>query len=109
MGLLTLVVLFFLMIRGTTFEEGEVTLQWDANRELNVVGYQIHYGTSPGQYQESIDVGKVTKYTVTGLRSGTYYFSVKAYNSSSQESEFSQEISHEIAVPSSSCRSGGRD
>ncbi len=109
MGLLTLVVVLFLMMHGTTFEEGEVTLQWDANAELNVVGYQIHYGTSPGQYQASIDVGNVTKHTVTGLRSGTYYFSVKAYNSSLQESKFSREISHEIAVQSSSCRSGGRD
>jgi hypothetical protein len=37
-----------------------VTLQWDPNLEADVAGYKVYYGTSSGQYQYYVDVGKTT-------------------------------------------------
>ena len=48
----------------------EVTLAWDANTEPDLAGYNIYYGTASGDYSDSIDVGDVTEYPVTGLDDG---------------------------------------
>jgi hypothetical protein len=46
-----------------------------------VSGYRIEYGTSPGMYTSSLNVGDVTSYTVPNLVYGVrYYFVVRAYN-----------------------------
>src|SRR5947207_1228103 len=58
-----------------------VTLAWDANAEP-VTGYIVYWGTQPGQYTQSRDVGKTTTATITPTTvNATYYFVVKAYNS----------------------------
>src|SRR5436190_1652928 len=77
---------------GTT-----ATLAWDAVTAANLSGYRIYYGTAPGTYLQSagqgLNVGNVTTYTVTGLSSGTrYYFAVVAYDTSSNESTYSNEV-----------------
>jgi hypothetical protein len=57
-------------------------------------GYKIHYGTQSGIYGSVLDVGNVTQYTVTGLEPQTqYYFSLTAYDTSANESDFSEEVS----------------
>ena len=71
-------------------------LTWDAATDPNVSGYRIYYGSGPGTYLQSfgkgINVGNVTTYTVTGLTSGSrYYFAVTAYDSSGNESRYSNE------------------
>jgi len=80
---------------------GQVTLAWippttnaDGTMPLNdLAGYKIYYGTSPGNYTVSIDVGNVATYTVTHLLSGaTYYFTVIAYDTSGNASEHSSEV-----------------
>ena len=43
-----------------------------------------------------VDVGNVTTYTVSNLAPGTYYFVVTAYDSSNDESSFSNEASKTI-------------
>src|SRR5436190_1454855 len=73
------------------------TLAWDAVTAANLSGYRIYYGTAPGTYLQSagqgLNVGNVTTYTVTGLSSGTrYYFAVVAYDTSSNESTYSNEV-----------------
>lgn len=73
-----------------------VTLVWDANNESEVQGYKLHYGTAPGRYEQSIDVGKVTTYTLQGLPSGSYYFAVTAYTSLNVESPYSNEVHAEL-------------
>ena len=72
-----------------------VTLAWDANTEPDLAGYIVEYGTSPGQYFQSIQIGKTTQLTVTGLQpSTTYYFVVRAYNSMGAASAPSNQIEY---------------
>lgn len=66
---------------------------WDANEEPNILGYRIYWGTAPGEYSSTLDVGNVTEFTVDGLDYGTYYFAVTAYNDLDLESGFSNELS----------------
>lgn len=74
------------------------TLAWDAVADPNLSGYRVYYGTAPGVYlQQSgqgIAAGKVTTYTIQGLKSGTtYYFAVSAVNTANVESALSNEVS----------------
>ena len=59
----------------------------------DLAGYKVYYGTVSGNYTSSeIDVGNVTSYTVTGLSENeSYYFVVRAYNSTGAESSNSNE------------------
>ena len=79
-------------------QTGQATLTWDANTEPILGGYQLYYGQASGNYTASVDVGKQTSYTLTGLEEGkTYYFAVKAYDSTRKIwSDFSNEVSHTI-------------
>lgn len=87
-----------------------VSLQWDANTESNRAGYKIYYDIDSGppydgneavEGNSPIDVkiadveenGKA-RLTVTGLNDeAVYYFSVTAYNTSGNESGYSNEAS----------------
>jgi hypothetical protein len=76
-------------------------LAWDApttNSDesplTDLAGYIIYYGTASGTYDHSIDVKNVTAYTLTGLTQGqTYYIASKAYDTSNNQSGFSNEVS----------------
>ncbi|MBL8027849.1 MAG: hypothetical protein JNL74_15605 [Fibrobacteres bacterium] len=47
---------------------GGITVSWNANPEPDVSGYKIYYGTTDGLiFTNTISVGKVTSYTITGL------------------------------------------
>lgn len=70
---------------------GSVSLGWSKVDDAN--NYFILYGTSPGSYQYSANVGNVQNYTVQGLGTGSYYFIVKAVDSSGNQSENSNEVS----------------
>lgn len=78
---------------------GQVTLSWDSNTEPDLAGYRLYYGASSRSYSRSIDVGKVTIYTISGLEPGTYFFAVTAYNTAHLESGFSNEVSTAIPPP----------
>ncbi len=83
-----------LIVSAGVGHSAQVTLAWDANRESNLAGYKIYFGTAPREYSWVLDVGKVTTYTVTGLTDGlAYYFSATAYDTANQESDFSREVS----------------
>jgi len=71
-----------------------LTLAWDPNREDDLAGYKVYYGTRSWDYDFVVDVGNVTQYTVTGLESDIlYYFAATAYDTSGNESDFSDEVS----------------
>lgn len=79
------------------------TLTWDSpttNADgtplTDLVGYKIYYGTTSGNYTEVIAVGNVTTYKVEGLQPGTYYFALTAYDTSGNESGYSNEVSKTI-------------
>ena len=87
---------------------GSATLTWNANTESDLAGYKVYYGTSPRTgtdpktcgmcgYASSINVGKVTTYSLSGLTNGqTYYFSITAVDTSNNESTFSSEVNKAI-------------
>jgi malectin (di-glucose binding ER protein)/thrombospondin type 3 repeat protein/fibronectin type III domain protein len=75
----------------------QVNLSWNANTESDLAGYNIRYGTSSRSYTTKINVGKTTQYTVTGLSPGkTYYFATTAYDTSGNESGYSNEARYTV-------------
>ena len=76
----------------------DVTLAWNANKESDIIGYELCYGTESGRYPHSIPAGLKTRTKVSGLRPGTkYYFAVYAYNWSARRSRPSEEIVYTTA------------
>ncbi len=80
---------------------GGVTINWqppteneDGSSLTNLAGYNIHYGTSSGNYTQKISVSNpgVATYVVDNLTPGKYYFAVAAVNASGTESPLSSEV-----------------
>ena len=76
-----------------------MTLAWDApttnadGTPLNdLAGYKIYYGVSSGNYSVVIDAGNVSSYDISNLPAGTYYFAITAYDTSYNESTYSNEV-----------------
>jgi hypothetical protein len=75
-------------------------LAWNGSADPAVTGYVIYYGTSSGDYTNSIAVGNVTANTVPGLVGGvTYFFVITAANANGLLSAFSNEISYAPGMP----------
>lgn len=71
---------------------GKLYVSWTANGETDLKYYEIHYGTSPGNYTATVNTGKAPSGAVDGLVNGTtYYVAVTATNTSNLTSGFSQE------------------
>ena len=70
------------------------TVSWDANTESDLSGYRIYQGTSSGSYNDALDVGDKTSFSINNLVVGTtYFFVVTAYDFAGNESLFSEEVS----------------
>ena len=99
---LLLLLPLFLLLAVSGASAADVTVAWDANTESDLAGYIFFYGTSSGSYSNSIDVGNNTEYTLTGLIEGTtYYFAVKAYDTSDNASDYSQELAYTVPTANS--------
>lgn len=73
----------------------QITLAWDQNQEPDLAGYKLYIGNAPRYYQTSINLGRITQYTLN-LADGTiYYFTLTAYNQQGYESAFSNEVRSE--------------
>jgi len=84
----------FLFTLGCEEQTCYLDLVWDANQETDLAGYKVYYGTSSGEYIDSIDVEDVTAYRLDNLlEEVTYYVAVTAYDTSGNESDFSEEVS----------------
>jgi predicted phage tail protein len=79
-----------------------VTINWlpptentDGTPLTDLTGYDIHYGSSSGNYTQTVSVsnGGIATYVVDNLTPGTYYFSVAAVNTAGTESPLSSEVS----------------
>jgi fibronectin type 3 domain-containing protein len=99
-SLLVLLACLSLAFAATPAQAQQVQLAWDAPVQAdgtpvpNLAGYKLYVGSQTGQYQTTIPVGLTTTYTVANVSTGqTYYFAVKAYDSSGTESAFSNEVS----------------
>ncbi|NBU69512.1 MAG: hypothetical protein EBS49_07885, partial [Verrucomicrobia bacterium] len=61
--------------------QDSLTVAWDSSASPGVTGYRILYGTSPGNLDQSIDLGNVQTVTLPGLTQGqTYHLTVIAYS-----------------------------
>lgn len=77
-----------------------VSLAWDAPTQntdgsplTDLAGYRVFYGTSSGNYSKSVYVGDTITCVISNLSSGTtYYFVVTAYDTSGNESDYSNEV-----------------
>ncbi len=89
---------------------GTGTLSWNANIESDLAGYRIYYGIEkrmsdcpPAGYPQKVEVGKTQtpetpSHKLENLETGkTYYFSITSYDTSGNESCFSDEMSKTIA------------
>jgi len=90
----TFICLILLAAAAAPALAGSMPLAWDANTDSDLAQYKIYYGTSSGSYTQSVSVGKVTSYTLTGLTDCTkYYVTIKAVDTAGNESSgFSNEI-----------------
>lgn len=61
-------------------------------------GYRIYYGTSADDLSMLVDLNdsSITEYAITGLPSGSYYFSITAYDENGTESGLSNIISKDV-------------
>jgi hypothetical protein len=84
---------------------GAATLSWTAPTQntdgtalTNLAGYRIYYGTNANSLTQVVDITTVgvMTYQITSLSSGTWYFAIKAYNTSGSESYLSNTASKTI-------------
>lgn len=83
-----------------------VHLEWKPNMERDLAGYKIYYGTSSGIYDgigadqgnSPVILSTLNKFDITGLQPNTkYYFAVKAFDTSGNESDYSSEVSSGVS------------
>jgi hypothetical protein len=80
-----------------------VTLGWDPSPDSAIAGYRLYDGAASGTYTNVVAVGRATSATISNLVNGvTYFFAVTAYDTSGQESDFSDEISYTVPWPTDS-------
>lgn len=83
---------------------GSATLSWtppteneDGSTLDDLDGYTVHWGKEPGSYTQSADIESgLSSYVVEGLTTGTWYFAMRAYNTSGIHSAYSNEASKTI-------------
>lgn len=61
----------------------------------DLTGYKVFVGQASRSYSRVIDIAGAanTRFTVTGLALGTWYFAISAYDSAGLESDKSPEVS----------------
>ena len=86
-------------------QTGSATITWtpptqntDNTPITNLRGYRIYFGTSPGNLNQMLELANagISSGVVENLAPGTWYFAVKAYNSSNVESDLSNVTSKTI-------------
>jgi hypothetical protein len=105
-GLFCLPALFFislvtllLLIFTTNVYSAQFTVAWNPNSESDLAGYKVYYGNSSGIYDNSVNVGNQTNYTIPNLAIGkTIYIAVTALDLSGNESVYSDEVIYNVPI-----------
>ncbi len=82
----------------------QAVIGWNADSG-QVAGYDVHYGTTSGNYTSTLNAGDATTATMQNLSSQSYYLAVSAYDSNNNQSSLSSELV--IDSLSASAGSGG--
>ena len=85
----------------------DAILSWDApttNADgttlTDLAGYKIYVGRATGVYDAGvIDVGNILTITLTNFCEGVYFFVATAYDTSGNESVYSNEVSKSLNLP----------
>jgi len=91
-----------LMFAGTAFADSEITFEWDANSEGDLVGYRLYQSDTSGSYTfgDGNQVATITAgteiVTITGITDGTYFWVLTAYDTNENESGPSNEVTKTI-------------
>jgi hypothetical protein len=65
----------------------DTDLQWDANKEPDIAGYEIVWrDTTSATWTNSLYIGNVTKYTAKGMSKDNYFFGVRAVDKEGNKS-----------------------
>jgi hypothetical protein len=84
---------------------GNATLSWNAPTKntngtslTDLTGFKVYWGKTKGSYTNSFRINNLLarNYTVSGLSSGTWYFTVTAINAAQTESSYSNVASKTI-------------
>jgi len=96
-----LIALYIISLLPVIAYATEVTLTWsapttnaDGTPLTDLAGYKIYYGTESGNYSNIVDVGYLDGAEVSyslELTDNRYYFAVTAYDTSGNESDYSNE------------------
>jgi hypothetical protein len=87
---------FTISVVGTA--SGSALLSWlpptendDGSALTNLVGYKVYWGTSPGDYSNSVTLTNpgLTSYVIEQLTPATWYFVTTAMNADGVESDYS--------------------
>ena len=95
---LSTIVLALAMVAATAASVRAATASWDPNKEPDLAGYKLSYGTTSGVHTVVLDVGKVTSYPFNPPAGQRYYIVVQAYNTAGELSEKSAEVIVEIPL-----------
>jgi hypothetical protein len=96
-SLVAITLILFLCISNVY--SAQATLSWNPNSESDLAGYKIYYGNASRTYHTNVDVGNVTSYTVSSLEEGKmYFFAATAYDTSNNESGYSNEVSYDVHI-----------
>jgi len=106
---------FLILFLFVSVADAAPFLSWDAPTQnedgsplTDLDGYKIYWGTSPGQYTNSVDLPDETVTTYDPqLPPGPYYFVATAYNSQGRESQFSVEALGTVQSSSGPVSVGG--
>ncbi len=104
---IVLVICGFILCNVAVLFAADVPLLWNAptkNQDgtplTDLAGYKVHYGGSSRNYSKVINAGNKLSHIVSGLNVGdTYYFAITAYDTSGNESGYSNE--KKVVIPNS--------
>jgi len=91
------VLLFIFFTRPPDAPAAAIKIIWDANKNEDVLGYRVYWGTASHEYRFYSDAGPLTALEITGLAENIrYHIAVTAIDYWGNESLFSQEL---VAIP----------
>jgi hypothetical protein len=85
---------------------GQAALSWsppvvntDGSTLTDLAGYRVSYGTSASALTSTIQIANpgLRSYTISNLAPGTYYFAVRAYSTTGNESANSNVVSKNVS------------
>lgn len=89
----TIMIAIGIMVVSGCLFAAQIQVTWNPNTEPDLAGYRLYVGEVSGQYGEPIDLGNVTGHVmeITPQYGATYYFALTAYDTSGNESGYSDE------------------